>query len=140
MPPGSGRRRRGSVEAMFAELSTDTVIVVVGVVFGIAALGLAAVAGVVAGRLRAELAAAEKSRERVEAACRRAEAALDSIEGRAGELVDELDAAVDDARLAATTIDQRARGAYRAIAEPVIRGAAVASGSRRALSRFRHPE
>ena len=110
------------------------------VLVAVVALGLAVTCAVLAVRLLLATRALRAAAATFEDEARPAIAELRAAVRQAGREVDRLDDLVEVATAIGTKVDGATDATYRALTSPVIKGVALASGTRRAARRLRRAE
>lgn len=110
------------------------------VLSGVLALGLSAAAAVLCARLARSARALEAAVRQFEDEAVPAVQELRAAAGRATGQVDRIDDLVQVATAIGDRVDTATEATYRALTSPVIKGVAIASGTRRAAQRLRGVE
>lgn len=110
------------------------------VLVAVVGLGLAVTCAVLAVRLLLAVRALRAATAAFEAEAVPAVAELRAAVRQAGREVDRLDDLVEVATAIGTKVDTATDATYRALTSPVIKGVAIASGTRRAARRLRRAE
>lgn len=110
------------------------------VLSGVLALGVAAAAAVLCARLARSARALETAVRQFEDEAIPAVQELRAAAGRATGQVDRIDDLVQVATAIGDRVDTATEATYRALTSPVIKGVALASGTRRAAQRLRGVE
>ena len=116
--------------------TTDLLVVIVAVV----ALGLAVTCAVLAVRLAVALRSVQRAAEAFQDEAVPAVAELRGAVRRATQQVDRVEDLVDVATAIGDRVDAATDVTYRALTSPVIKGVAIASGTRRAARRLRRAD
>lgn len=109
------------------------------VLLAVLALGLSAAAALLCARALRAATALEAATASFEAAATPALAELRATVERAGAEVDRIDDLLDVATGIGRRLDGASEATYRALTSPVVKGVALASGTRRAAGRLREP-
>lgn len=110
------------------------------VLVAVVALGLAVTCAVLAVRLLLAVRALRAATDAIEHEAVPAVVELRAAVRQAGREVDRLDDLVEVATAIGTKVDTATDATYRALTSPVIKGVAIASGTRRAARRLRRAD